>query len=176
MSIAQPLVALGIVTMNPIAQRLTIHSATLRCNLAMRPLKHHRYGQKPPRNSVKCSRILHSTILHTTFKLAQFLSAHIFALNLNRSTHNSLPPQMNGFVCIKVRNPPQELCQWSDLLQFSPQFPLPFSPFRYGVFWGERMSRVHAELFFREIIFSEILLPIWDLYAVSPDFMRYPRI
>ena len=73
-SIAQPLNALGIVTMNLISQRLAIHSATLRCNLARRPLKHHRHGQKPPRNT---------TILHTTCKSAQFLSAHIFALNLN---------------------------------------------------------------------------------------------
>ena len=73
--------------MNPIAQCLTIHSATLRCNLARRPLKHQRHGQKPPRNS---------TILHTTCKPTQFLSAHVFALNLNPSTHNSLPLQMNA--------------------------------------------------------------------------------
>ena len=73
--------------MNPIAQRLTIHSTALRCNLARRPLKHQRYGQKPPRNS---------TILHTTCTLAQFLSAYFFALNLNPSTHNSLPLQMNA--------------------------------------------------------------------------------
>ena len=52
-----------------------------------KPLKHQRHGQKPPRNS---------TILHTTCKSAQFLSAHIFALNLNPSTHNSLPLQMNA--------------------------------------------------------------------------------
>ena len=83
-SIAQPLDALGIVTTNPIAQPLTIYPANLRCNLATHPLKHHRYGQKPLRNS---------TILHTTCKSAQFLSALIFALNLN--SHNSLPLQMN---------------------------------------------------------------------------------
>ena len=52
-----------------------------------------------------------------------------------------------GFVCIMVPNPPQELCQWSELLRFSLQLPLPFSPFRYGAFWGGRMSRVLAELF-----------------------------
>ena len=46
------------------------------------PLKHQRFGQKPPRNS---------TILHTTCELAQFLSAYIVALNLNRSTHKFSP-------------------------------------------------------------------------------------
>ena len=46
----------------------------------------------PPGFCTSLARYL-PTILHTTCKLAQFLSALIFALNLN--SHNSLPLQMN---------------------------------------------------------------------------------
>ncbi len=69
-AIEEPLNAFDVAAMHPVAQRLSIHSATPGSNLAGCTLKHQSNRRRASRDPA---------FLHTTRKSAQFPSTHIFA-------------------------------------------------------------------------------------------------